>query len=151
MILARALTVLLFAATLYLHALPVLSKHNAAHPLIKVDISVAHAVHLPTDGGATITVHGKFLDFLNFRPAVSIAGHACTHTYWIIDSVRSVKISASIGCESPSGYGLADLRVDFYDDQSDAQVAWGQAPKSVRYYYARAASFTSKPMFQIVL
>jgi hypothetical protein len=153
MILARALTVLLFAATLYLHALPVLSKHNAAHPLIKVDISVSHAVNLPTDGGATITVHGKFLDFLNFRPAVSIAGHACTHTYWIIDSVRSVKISASIGCESPSTlfFWLADLRVDFYDDQSDAQVAWGHAPKSVRYYYARAASLSSKPMFQIVL
>jgi hypothetical protein len=135
MIPSRALIVLLFSAVCNIGILPVSSIHSAAPPLIKVDVAVTHAALLPTDGGATITVQGKFLDFLNFRPAVSIAGHVCSRTYWIIDSVRSVKVSASIGCESPPGYGLADLRVDFYDDQSDSQVAWGQAPKSVRYRY----------------
>ncbi len=130
MIPACSSAMLLFFATF---GLLVLSALPAALPLIKVDITVTHAAHLPTDGGATITVQGKFLDFLNFRPAVSVAGHACSRTYWIIDSMRSVKISASIGCESPPGYGSSDLRVDFYDDQSDSLVAWGQASKSVRY------------------
>ena len=130
MIPACSLAMSLFFATF---GLLVLSVFPAALPLIKVDIAVTHAAHLPTDGGATITVQGKFLDFLNFRPAVSVAGHACSRTYWIIDSMRSVKISASIGCESPPGYGSADLRVDFYDDQSDSLVAWGQASKIVRY------------------
>ena len=133
MIPTRAVALLLVLATLSLLALPVLSISSAARPLIKVGVAVTHAAHLPTDGGATVTVQGKFLDFLNFRPAVSIGGHACSRTYWIIDSVRSVKISASIGCESPPGYGSADLRVDFHDDVTDTQVAWGQALKSVRY------------------
>ena len=132
MIPARAVAMLLVLATLLHLVLPVISIAQAARPLIKVDIAVTHAAHLPTDGGATVTVQGKFLDFLNFRPAVSIGGHACSRTYWIIDSVRSVKISARIGCESPPGYGSSDLRVDFHDDVTDSQVAWGQALKSVR-------------------
>jgi hypothetical protein len=127
-----AFTKLPFLAILIIHALLVSSIVQAARPLIQVDIAVTHAAHLPTEGGATVTVKGKFLDFLNFRPAVSIGGHACSRTYWIIDSVRSVKISASIGCESPPGFGSADLRVDFYDDQLDSLVAWSQAAKSVR-------------------
>ena len=128
----RAFTKLLLLAILILHTLLVSSIVQAARPLIKVDIAVTHAANLPTDGGATVTVQGKFLDFLNLRPAVSIGGHACSRTYWIINSVRSVKISASIGCESPPGFGSADLRVDFYDDLLDSLVAWSQAAKSVR-------------------
>jgi hypothetical protein len=138
MVRSWAFIVLLFAAYFNLH----LRLVSSIEPFIKVDIAVRHSAQLPTNGGATITIQGKFLDFLNFRPAVSIAGHACSRTYWIIDSVRSVKVSASIGCESPAGFGSADLRVDFYDDQSDSQVAWGQAPKSVRYKAICCAYFS---------
>jgi hypothetical protein len=147
MIPSRAFIVLLFAAILSLHVLLVSSIEPATIPLVKVDIVVTHAAHLPTDGGATVTVQGKFLDFMTFRPAVSIAGHPCSRTYWIVDSVRSVKVSASIGCESPPGYGSADLRVDFYDDQSDLQVAWGQAPRSVRYFFCCAHFFKCTIIF----
>jgi len=133
MILACAFRTLLVVAALIIHVLPVSSVAQTIHPLIKVDISVTHAADLPTDGGATVTVQGKFLDFLNFRPSVSIGGHACSRTYWMVNNPRSVTVSASIGCESPPGYGSADLRVDFYDHQLDSLVAWGQSAKSVRY------------------
>jgi len=84
------------------------------------------------------------VDFSSFRPAVSVQSHLLHH--------RQRATRQDIGQHLLRiTLSLADLRVDFYDDQSDAQVAWGQAPKSVRYYYARAASFSSKPMFQIVL
>ncbi len=131
----RAFVTLLFLATLVILALPVSSTAQAARHLIKVEVAVTHAAHFPTDGGATVTVLGEFLDFLNFRPAASIGGHACSRTYWIIVDNRAVKRSASIGCEAPPGFGSADLRVDFYDDQLDSQVAWGHAAKSVRYQH----------------
>jgi len=133
MIPTRAFAVLLILATLNPYVVPVLSIDRASRPISKVEIVALQSAHLPTDGGATVTVQGKFLDLLNFRPAVSIGGHVCSRTYWIVESVRSVKISASIGCETPPGFGSADLRVDFYDDLTDSRVAWGLAPKSIRF------------------
>jgi hypothetical protein len=141
MILAGAFRTLLVLAALIIHVLPVSSVAQSIRPLIKVDISVTHAADLPTDGGATVTVQGKLLDFLNFRPSVSIGGHACSRTYWMVNNPRSVTVSASIGCESPPGYGSADLRLEFYDHQLDSLVAWGQSAKSVRYWHLLVGVF----------
>jgi hypothetical protein len=134
MIPACAFRTLLVVAAWIIRVLPVSSAAQNETVGMKVDIySVMHGPDLPTHGGTTVTVQGKFLDLLNFRPSVSIGGHACSHTYWIITTSRSATISASIGCESPPGYGSADLRVDFFDHQLDSHVAWGQLAKSVRY------------------